>query len=193
MRPDSAASTTARAVAALRGLARFLPPGLRELAPDPFGLAFAGCASVDTRLAAAPRAAAALLSVGPLHRATLAMALRTKTFDDMLRAYAAGGGRQVLLLGAGLDSRAWRLARELPAGMRWLEVDHPASQAAKRAALLKTLPAPPSQAAPPTPNVAFVPCDFETTRMDALAAALRDAGLSKQAPCLTIWEGCGCD
>jgi methyltransferase (TIGR00027 family) len=197
MRPDSAASITARSVAALRGLARYLPPALRELAPDQYGLAFAGCASVEARLAASPRAAAALLASGPLHRAALALTLRTRAIDDMLRAYAAGGGRQVLLLGAGLDARAWRLAAELPAGMRWVEVDHPATQAAKRAALLKTLLPPPAAAAAaaplPTPDVRFVAHDFEAMPMDALAAALRDAGLSKQAPLLTIWEGCGCD
>lgn len=69
------------------------------------------------------------------------MAIRTKWFDDQLEAslgmplgHLASAGdyvattakpgatpRQVVLLGAGMDSRAWRL--KLPAGLRWFEID----------------------------------------------------------------------
>jgi methyltransferase (TIGR00027 family) len=119
------------------------------------------------------------------------MAVRTRALDDMLRAFAAGGGRQVLLLGAGLDARPWRMAAALPHDMSWLEVDHPATQAAKRAALAacaRSGALASAHAGAPPPDVRFVPHDFETP-MAALASALRDAGLDGAAPVLTIWEG----
>ncbi|KBZ61177.1 class I SAM-dependent methyltransferase [Mycobacterium marseillense] len=50
-------------------------------------------------------------------------ACRTKFFDDYFLAAAADGIRQVVILAAGLDSRAWRLA--WPAGCVVYEIDQP--------------------------------------------------------------------
>jgi methyltransferase (TIGR00027 family) len=84
--------------------------------------------------------------------------------------------RQVVVLGAGLDTRAARLAR---AGVKFFEVDHPATQAEKLARLT-ALPHYPLDAAN------FVPCDFETDDfVDRLVAAGFDVG----APALIVWEG----
>lgn len=48
--------------------------------------------------------------------------LRARSIDDMLlQAIAAHGIRTVVLLGAGLDARAWRL--DLPRDLRWIEAD----------------------------------------------------------------------
>ncbi|MFI6874540.1 class I SAM-dependent methyltransferase [Streptomyces sp. NPDC050400] len=47
--------------------------------------------------------------------------IRTKFLDDLLRQAAASGVRQVVLLGAGMDSRAFRM--EWPEGTRLFEVD----------------------------------------------------------------------
>ncbi|KAK9908943.1 hypothetical protein WJX75_005035 [Coccomyxa subellipsoidea] len=50
------------------------------------------------------------------------VALRTLFYDDHLLAAVKGGAiRQVVLLGAGMDSRAWRL--DLPKGVAWFEID----------------------------------------------------------------------
>jgi len=95
---------------------------------------------------------------------------RTVAIDDAAR---AGTATQMVLLGAGLDGRAWRL--ELP-GATFFEVDHPASQRDKqdRAESL--------DGAPPV----FVPVDFAC---DALTDALEAAGHRANVPTIWVWEG----
>jgi len=51
------------------------------------------------------------------------LAIRTRFFDDEAQAACAAGIRQLVLLGAGLDSRAFRL--DWPPGVRLFEVDLP--------------------------------------------------------------------
>ncbi|MFD5461603.1 class I SAM-dependent methyltransferase [Kitasatospora sp. NPDC127059] len=59
------------------------------------------------------------------HRRRLAVSysivIRTKFLDDLVREASASGVRQVVLLGAGMDSRAFRL--DWPEGTRLFEVD----------------------------------------------------------------------
>lgn len=83
---------------------------------------------------------------------------------------------QVVILGAGLDTRAWRL----PAlrGVRVFEVDHPATQAYKRSSA-ERLP-------PPLAELTFVPVDFAR---DGLESALLSAGHTPETPTIWIWEG----
>ena len=67
----------------------------------------------------------------PLFRATSTMTVtRARYTEDRL---AAGRFDQYVLLGAGLDTFAWRRPDALAAGLRVFEVDHPASQAWKLA------------------------------------------------------------
>ncbi len=84
--------------------------------------------------------------------------------------------RQIVILGAGYDTRAARLPR---AGVRFFEVDHPATQAAKRARLA-TLDGYPIDAA------TYVTCDFEH---DDPVARLVAGGLDVREPALVLWEG----
>ncbi len=49
------------------------------------------------------------------------MAVRTRFFDDFVTAAAANGVHQVMLVGAGLDTRAYRL--DWPSGVRLFELD----------------------------------------------------------------------
>ncbi len=86
------------------------------------------------------------------------------------------GARQIVILGAGYDTRAARLPR---AGVRFFEVDHPATQAAKRARLAE-LDGYPVDAA------TYVTCDFET---EDPVARLVACGLDAHAPALVLWEG----
>jgi Leucine carboxyl methyltransferase len=58
------------------------------------------------------------------------LAARTLFYDEFVRRAFGAGIRQVVILAAGYDSRAWRLAR---GDARFFEVDLPATQAAKRA------------------------------------------------------------
>ena len=57
------------------------------------------------------------------------MGIRTRFLDDCVRHYLDRGFTQVVILGAGLDTRAERLGRE---GACFFEVDHPESQLDKQ-------------------------------------------------------------
>jgi methyltransferase (TIGR00027 family) len=105
------------------------------------------------------------------------MALRV-AFLDRLVAITTDrlGVRQVVILGAGYDTRAARLPY---AGVRWFEVDHPDTQAAKRETLAKLK-------GYPVDAATYASCDFEREDpVDRLVAA----GLSVTEPTLVIWEG----
>ena len=84
--------------------------------------------------------------------------------------------RQVVILGAGYDTRAARLPR---AGVRYFEVDHPATQQAKRERLAQ-LDGYPVDAA------TYVTCDFE--REDPIERLVAN-GFATTEPALVIWEG----
>jgi methyltransferase (TIGR00027 family) len=102
--------------------------------------------------------------------------LRVAFLDDRLLASMRLAPSQVVLLGAGLDARAWRLAAL--DGAELFEVDHPATQRFKREEV----------AAFPLPlaRVHWVPVDFER---EALAPALAAAGHSSAEPTVWLWEG----
>ncbi|WP_199573460.1 class I SAM-dependent methyltransferase [Streptomyces murinus] len=102
---------------------------------------------------------------------------RTVAIDEALRAHPTG---QLVILGAGLDTRAWRLP-ELAGTDVW-EVDHPASQRDKRARLAEAGPELPTTAR----SVRFTPVDFA---VDDLGAALDAAGHDPAAPTTWLWEG----
>jgi methyltransferase (TIGR00027 family) len=104
------------------------------------------------------------------------IALRTVAIDDAVRAGIAAGAKQLVILGAGYDGRAWRLP-EL-AGVKVFEVDHPATQSDKRAHVSEL----PSSIA----HVTFVPIDFEK---ESLIAVLERAGHNPASPTCWIWEG----
>src|ERR1700689_3221406 len=59
---------------------------------------------------------------------------RTRFMDGQVIAAVASGVRQIVICGAGLDDRALRFRT---AGVRFLEVDHPVTQADKAARLLR--------------------------------------------------------
>ncbi|WBB77311.1 SAM-dependent methyltransferase [Micromonospora sp. WMMD882] len=61
------------------------------------------------------------------------LAVRTKFFDDFLSTAVRDGLRQVVIVAAGMDSRAYRL--DLPAELRLFEIDLPDLQAGKEALL----------------------------------------------------------
>ncbi len=94
------------------------------------------------------------------------MAVRSRFAEDTLDAAVAHGVRQYVLLGAGLDTFAYR--NPYP-GLRVFEVDHPDTQAWKQAQLAEG-------GVDVPPSVTFAPVDFERqTLADGLAAAGFDA------------------
>lgn len=100
---------------------------------------------------------------------------RTALIDDIVADLLSSVG-QTVVLGAGFDSRAWRL----PAlGDRAVfEVDHPATQARKRSCL--------DRAGVDSARVRFVATDFQT---GDLGRGLAAAGFDRDAPALVLWEG----
>ncbi|HSV67880.1 MAG TPA: class I SAM-dependent methyltransferase [Mycobacteriales bacterium] len=101
------------------------------------------------------------------------MVPRTVAIDEAVRARPAP---QVVILGAGLDGRAWRMP-EL-ADVEVFEVDHPSSQRDKRDRVgdLRALAG----------SVRFVPVDLTRDRLDA---ALASAGHQPAVATTWVWEG----
>jgi methyltransferase (TIGR00027 family) len=174
---DGKPSRTAQFVAAARALGALLPDDA-QLIDDPFGARVAGGAVA--RLAALSRRRPSwrpLLRVAaaPMLPIIAYMQVRTRLIDDVVRTFAGFGGAQIVILGAGFDARAARLA-DLLEGARVFEVDHPATQALKRARFGDL-------------RVTFVPWNFEHDAMSTLAARLAALGHDATRPTLTIWEG----
>jgi methyltransferase (TIGR00027 family) len=105
------------------------------------------------------------------------MALRTIFLDDLVLKWTTFGWPQVVILGAGLDTRAARLAQE---GVRFFEVDHPATQAEKRARLA-------TLADYPVDAATYTACNFESGEdfLDQLVAS----GFDTTQPAVVLWEG----
>jgi methyltransferase (TIGR00027 family) len=102
------------------------------------------------------------------------LAARTRFFDEQVMAAIGTGIRQVVILGAGYDDRAMRFATP---GVLFFELDHPGTQADKRARV----------AALGADSAArLVAADFRT---DDVAAALAAAGHDAAAPTLFVCEG----
>jgi methyltransferase (TIGR00027 family) len=81
------------------------------------------------------------------------MIIRTRFIDEALARAIAGGATQVVILGAGLDSHAYR-CQELLAHVRVFEVDRPATQALKKQRVNEVLGGPPA-------NLTYVAIDFQ--------------------------------
>ena len=103
---------------------------------------------------------------------------RTLHIDGMLLRAARDGARQVVVLGAGFDSRAYRFAASLPQ-LRFIEVDLPVTLAAKKLRVAAALGAVP-------PQVRYAAIDFDQqTLKDVLPAA----GYDERAKTFFILEG----
>jgi methyltransferase (TIGR00027 family) len=101
---------------------------------------------------------------------------RTRFLDDTV-ARELPGVRQVLILGAGFDSRPYRLAGM--AGVETFEVDHPDTQALKRRVLDR-------EHGSRTVAPHLVPVVFGK---DDVSTALSEAGFGRGARTLVLWEG----
>jgi methyltransferase (TIGR00027 family) len=110
-------------------------------------------------------------------RLRLFIAARSRYAEDALQGALASGVRQLVLLGAGLDTFAYR--SELPGNLRIYEVDHPSTQEWKRARL--------SAAGIAVPDcVVFAPIDFER---QSLAERLAASGFDPAQRGFFTWLG----
>ena len=145
--------------------ARFLGPRERALVPDypldALDLDF------DAALKRLPN---------PVH--VTGMFLRTRHIDTVLDESLRAGVRQVVILGAGFDSRGYRFADRLK-GVRFIEVDYGPTQEYKKRRVKEVLGKLPK-------HVDYVAMDFTK---DDLGEQLRRVGYSEKARTLFIWEG----
>ncbi|MGA9397777.1 MAG: SAM-dependent methyltransferase [Anaerolineaceae bacterium] len=106
------------------------------------------------------------------------LAVRERYIDDVLQEQLNQGLEQLVILGAGYDSRAYRF-KGLIEQVKVFEVDHPATQAdklKKLAGILEDLP----------PYVTYVSVDFNTQSMEE---CLLESGFSSELKTLFIWQG----
>jgi methyltransferase (TIGR00027 family) len=149
-------------------VARFADPTALALLPDD------ARARVERfRAGTAPKGVRARLEQAILGRRSKMMVVRTVAIDDAVRAAASP---QLVILGAGLDGRAWRMPELRDVIV--FEIDHPDSQRDKQARVAAL-----AQAAR---DVRFVPVDFAG---DALDDALTSAGHDPARPTTWVWEG----
>ncbi len=106
------------------------------------------------------------------------IAVRSRYAEDQLASAFERGVRQYVVLGAGLDTFAYRNPLR-SAGLHVFEVDHPATQAWKRTRL--------SQADIEIPvEMTFAAVDFETQSIDV---RLQEAGFRPNASAFFSWLG----
>jgi methyltransferase (TIGR00027 family) len=106
------------------------------------------------------------------------MVARSRYAEDQLADSVSRGVRQYVVLGAGLDTSAYR-GEAASEDAKVFEVDHPQTQAWKKERLQATPIVVP-------PSVSFVPVDFERQN---LQAELRAAGFRADMPAFVSWLG----
>ncbi|SDE29526.1 class I SAM-dependent methyltransferase [Sporomusa acidovorans] len=102
---------------------------------------------------------------------------RTKYIDDSLQAAIENGIGQVVILGAGLDTRPYRLPGR--GQIKFFEVDMPSIQEYKKKKVENYLGSLPG-------NVVFIPIDFNIQTLDEVFTG---KGLDFSKPVVYIWEG----
>lgn len=161
-------SQTARGAAALRAIHQTLEGGV--IFRDPYAARI-----LDDETRAGLDAMAADASLRPLR---LLIAARSRFSEGALAACVARGVRQVVILGAGLDTFSLRNPHA-GLGVRVFEVDYPATQDWKRERLAQA-----GLAVPDT--LTFAPIDFER---QGLADGLAAAGFHADRPAFFQWLG----
>ncbi|PKL39401.1 MAG: SAM-dependent methyltransferase, partial [Candidatus Riflebacteria bacterium HGW-Riflebacteria-2] len=171
-------SVTAVCVAALRATYDCAPPPLR-IVHDPFArkLIPRPLARIIALTESRPRLAHALHRALAIVTRELStnLPLRTAAIDDALRSALRVHPTQVVLLGAGLDARAWRMPELAPCAV--FEVDRPGAHRVKRRRLAGSTPHPRSHHT--------LAVDFE---QQTVADALLPAGFDPSAATVWLWE-----
>lgn len=103
---------------------------------------------------------------------------RTHHMDQLLRQALDDGATQVVILGAGFDSRAYRFHEQYPR-VHFFEIDLPATSKDKQNRVQKILEGNPDW-------VTYVPIDFNTQTLDEV---LTTAGFTKNQKTFYLWEG----
>jgi len=166
------AMSTARGVALVRAL-EMQRPEAERISSDPYATRFADPLLLRlTRLTIAS-GVSSLVGIEPMINFAL---LRERYVDDIMRNELTAGAGQIVVLGAGFDTRAYRLDRP---DVVVFEVDHPDTQADKRGALADVV-------VPFPATVRFVPVDFD---IDDLDERLTAAGYDPARRTVFVWQG----
>jgi len=104
--------------------------------------------------------------------------IRTKHFDNALLNALSQGVQQIVILGAGYDSRAYRFQDKL-SNIRVFELDFPATQSVKKSIITRLYDDVPK-------NVKFVPIDFNT---QSVREALYKSNFRPDIQTIFLWEG----
>jgi methyltransferase (TIGR00027 family) len=161
-------SDTARGAAAYRAIHQTLEGG--AIFSDPFAAKI-----LDDETRARLEETAADPALRPMR---LFIAARSRFSEDTLAACVARGVRQIVVLGAGLDTFSLRNPHAAQ-GVRVFEVDYPATQDWKRERLKQAGLGVPS-------SLTFAPIDFER---QSLADGLNAAGFQADRPAFFQWLG----
>lgn len=102
----------------------------------------------------------------------------TKHIDGILQESARKNLEQVVIIGAGLDSRAYRFHQQMP-GVRFFEVDLPAAVARKKELVQAAMGKLPNA-------VAYVPVDYKNRK---IGGALKQVGYDEKCKTLFVCEG----
>ena len=165
---ESEPSRTALMIARQRAAHQMLDQG--SILHDPFAMRIVG---EDEKEVLRFANAHPLASLGRLFTAA-----RSRIAEDALSEAVERGTRQIVILGAGLDTFALRNSHGAQE-IRIYEVDHPATQAWKRQRLDEAeITAP--------PRLVFVPVDFER---DDLGERLAGEGFQRDSPAFFTWLG----
>jgi methyltransferase (TIGR00027 family) len=153
-------------------------PESERICDDPFAIHFIGTANNIIRVIP-PLRKLALWYLEQVHPFMLdCIPARTRYIDECINKGIDDGIEQLIILGAGYDSRAYRLKR-LKGKVTVFEVDHPATQKLKKEKAKKILNPLPS-------NVVFVPIDFNK---ETLPQKMFQSEYEKDKKSLFIWEG----
>jgi len=169
---DHSVSKTALATAYLRAAHQLLddPPLLLS---DPIGLTLLGPLAADTIRGALAR------HQSPAGKALRAhVVLRSRFAEERLEEATTKGVARYILIGAGFDTFALRQP-SWAQGLKIVELDHPATQSAKREQIAKAGLSVPE-------NLTFVAVDFER---EDLRDALAHCGMGPEEPAFFSWLG----
>ncbi len=170
-------SFTAEGAAAIRGAESMRPEG-RRVCYDPFAKEFVGRlyrTIGSSRLLVWLTVRFAELVVPGMVGYVVG---RTRCIDDYLSSRIDDGIRQLVILGAGYDSRAYRF-ETLKEGVKVFEVDFPSTQKVKMHKVKKALGSLPD-------HVVYVAVDFNRQK---LGERLFECGYDRNLKTLFIWEG----
>lgn len=177
---ENQASRTAEYMALFRAVESARPESER-LFDDPFAIGFLDASfrflAQLARIRFVGNLVAWLIDTKGVRGARSVAVARTRFIDELLVDALKHGARQVVILGAGYDTRAYRISGIEQS--RVFEVDHPTTSNAKQVHLKRQLGALP-------PHVRFLAVDFnEQSLVQALASTDFDTSLKT----FFIWEG----